>query len=192
MKLKVLYIIWSLGLGGAERVVINLAKGLDKTKFNPLICCLNDKGIFAQELEKEGIKVLELKKTWKFDFTVIKKLTAIIKENRIDIVHTHLWGANFWGRIAAQKAGVPVIVATEHNSDTWKTHLHFMLDRFLARKTDKIIAVSNSVKEFYVSKGIRAEKIEIIYNGIETRGQAPTGTIPFKNPGTDLCRNCSH
>jgi len=166
-RLNVLYLIWSLGLGGAERVIINLVKGLDKDKFKPVICCLNAAGQFAFELENQGIKVIALNKKGKFDISVIGKLIAVIKENNIDIVHTHLWGANFWGRIAAKKAGVKVIIATEHNEDVWKPELFFILDRWLARSTDKIIAVSNKVKEFYVGKGIPEEKIEVIYNGVD-------------------------
>ena len=46
-KINILYVIWSLGLGGAEQVVINLVKGLNRDKFHPIVCCLNDKGQFA-------------------------------------------------------------------------------------------------------------------------------------------------
>lgn len=168
MRINVLYIIWSLGLGGAERVVINLAKGLDKTRFNPTVCCLNEAGEFAAELEHLGIKVVALHKKSKADITVIRKLIAVIKEYNIQIVHTHLWGANFWGRIAAKVAGVPVIIATEHNVDIWKSNLNFALDRMLSHISDKIITVSRTVKEFYIKHGIPAGKIEVIYNGIDT------------------------
>lgn len=166
MRVNILYIIWSLGLGGAERVVINLAKGLDKARFNPMVCCLNEAGEFAAELESAGIKVIALHKKSKADITVIAKLITVITENNIQIVHTHLWGANFWGRIAAKFAKVPVIIATEHNVDIWKSGLNFILDRLLARISDKIIAVSQSVKGFYIKQGIPAGKIEVIYNGI--------------------------
>ena len=176
-KLSVLYIIWSLEIGGAERVVVNLAKGLDKSKFVPLVCCLNEKGALAQELEKEGVRVIALHKQRRIDVSVIKKLVEIIRENHIDIVHTHLWGANFCGRIAARKAKVPVIIATEHNSDIWKTRTYFMLDWWLSLITHKIIAVSESVKAFYVQHGIDPKKIEVIYNGIET------GTVSLKSQG---------
>ncbi|MDP3789080.1 MAG: glycosyltransferase, partial [Candidatus Omnitrophota bacterium] len=168
-KVKILYLIWSLGLGGAERVVINLAKGLDRTKFNPMVCCLNAKGQFACELENAGIAVIALHKRGPFDIGVIGKLVSVIKKHEIDIMNTHLFGANFWGRIAANIAAIPVI-ATEHNVDVWKTKFHFALDRLLARKTNKIIAVSNTVKEFYADRGIRPDKIRVIYNGIEVSG----------------------
>jgi glycosyltransferase involved in cell wall biosynthesis len=177
--INVLYIIWSLDLGGAERVVINLAKGLDKDRFNPMVCCLNEQGKFADELEKEGIRVIALNKKSKLDFTVINKLARIMKENNINVVNTHLWGANFWGRIAAKLAKVPVIIATEHNEDTWKLPFYFLFDNILSDWTDKIIAVSSSVKEFYVSKGIPTDKIEVVYNGIDIKqGQSPSGTVP--------------
>ena len=166
-RVNVLYVIWSLGLGGAEQVVINLVKNLDKTKFNPMVCCLNDKGKFSDELEREGIKVIALNKRGKIDISIIPKLISVMKKNRIDVVNTHLWGANFWGRIAAKMAAVKVIIATEHNEDVWKTKAHYLLDRLLNRWTDKVIAVSNSVKEFYVNTaGLKADRIKVIHNGV--------------------------
>lgn len=169
-RINVLYVIWSLGLGGAERVVINLAKGLDKMRFNPIVCCLNDKGEFANELEDIGIKVIPMYKKGKFDYRLIGRLTNLMREEKIDIVHTHLFGANLWGRVAAIKAKVPVIIATEHNVDFYKRLYHFIIDKFLSISTDRIIAVSNKVKKFYVNRGIKPDKIEVIYNGIKTDG----------------------
>ncbi len=165
--LNVLYITLNLGQGGAERVVINLAKALNRSKFKPTVCCLYDKGSFAEEVEKENIKVVALNKKSKIEPSIIGKLVGIIRENDIHIVHTHLWGANFWGRVAAKIAKTPIIIATEHNEDIWKSKFYFLLDKWLARWTDKVIAVSNSVKNFYVSKaGLDAKKIEVIHNGI--------------------------
>ncbi|MBI4982252.1 MAG: glycosyltransferase, partial [Candidatus Omnitrophica bacterium] len=173
-KLNVLFVIPSLELGGAERVVINLAKGLDRKIFNPMVCCLNEKGRFAEELEKEKIKVIALNKKGPLDLSIISKLVKVMKKNQVDVVNTHLWGANFWGRIAAQKAGVKTVIATEHNVDVCKNWLYFVLDRWLSYKTDKIITVSKSVKEFYVSKGIPEKKIEVVYNGIDIKQIRPS------------------
>lgn len=167
MPINILYIIWSLGLGGAEQVVINLARGLDRSKFQPFVCCLNDKGTFASVLESSGIKVYEIRKKPGLDFSVVPKIVNIIRENNIDVVHTHLWGANFWGRFAARAAGVPV-VATEHNVDVWKTPVHFMIDRYLFGKTSALIVVSDEVGRFYSKKlRVPVEKIRVVYNGVD-------------------------
>ncbi len=168
-KINILYIIWALGLGGAERAVISLAKGLDKARFNPVICCLNWPGEFACEVELENIKVVSLNKKPGVDLAVINKLINVIRENKIDIVHTHLWGANFWGRIAAKVARVPVIIATEHSTPSFKSLFKKFADRVLAKFTDKIIAVSEEVKNSNSKEiGIKEEKFEVIYNGVDT------------------------
>ncbi len=167
-------------------MVVNMAKGLDRERFIPFVCCLNGKGPLADELEQVGIKVFALNKKPGIDFGIIGKLVNVIKENQISVVHSHLWGANFWGRIAAQRAGVPVIIAQEHNSDTWKSWLHVMLDRRLSKSTDVVVAVAQSVKEFYVAKGIPAEKIEVIYNGIEI---ASVASLPRNDTLKVLPRN---
>src|SRR3989338_1404247 len=111
MKINVMYLIEDLQLGGAERVVVDLARSLDKTRFNVSVCCLRTKGQFAYLLETENIPVFELNKRPKLDLSVIFKIKKVLKDNDIHIVHTHLWVANFWGRIAAKLAGVPHIVA---------------------------------------------------------------------------------
>ena len=91
-----------------------------------------------------------------------------MKMHKIQVVHTHLWGANFWGRAAALVARVPFIIATEHNLDPWKRKYHLIIDKYLSRHTHKVIAVSNTVKDFYVSKAkISSNRITVIHNGIE-------------------------
>ena len=164
--INVLYVIWSLGLGGAEQVVISLARGLDKSRFRPFIACLNDEGRFAEELKKDGIEVFSLNKVKGIDLSVVPKLVKIIRENDINIVHTHLWGANFWGRFAANAAKVPVVV-TEHNVDVWKTPFHFLIDRWLFGRTDRFIAVSETVRDFYSRKlSVSKDRMQVVYNGI--------------------------
>lgn len=176
--IKVMSIIWSLGLGGAEQVVIRLAAGLDRKRFVPLICCLNAEGPFAQRARLAGIEVMALGKRGRYDAAVLWKLIRVMRSRRIDVVHTHLWGANFWGRIAARCAGVPTVVATEHNVDTWKKPYHFVIDRFLARWTTRLVAVSQQVREFYESHGIGLGRWRVLYNGVDATAATPRGRGP--------------
>lgn len=168
MKINILYIIWSLEVGGAERIVISLAKYINKEKYNPIVCCLNHKGKLAEELEKIGIKVIALNKKPGIDLSIIPKLIRVIKDNRIHIVHTHLWTADFWGRIAAKFSEVPVIISTAHNVDCWKPKIFLFIDKLLTGFSDIIIAVSEEVKNFYLKTAkLPREKIITVFNGIE-------------------------
>lgn len=166
-KYTVLYLIWSLGLGGAERVVVDLANHLDRKRFRLIVCCLNEPGEFAGTLKKD-VPLYAIRKRPFIDVSVIPKLVRIMRTEKVDVLHAHLWGANFWGRIAAVLAGVPVRIVTEHNEDVWKNRFHFFCDRVLSWKTDCFVAVSGAVAEFYRKRaGVPSCKIHIIHNGIE-------------------------
>jgi len=170
-RVNVLYVIWSLDTGGAEQVVAALAKGLDSQRFRTIVCCLNWEGELADSVKNHGIPIIALNKRKGFDPMIIGKLRRLMRQYEIDVVHTHLWTSNFWGRIAAATARVPAVVATEHNVDLWKSPYHFFCDRQLARVTSRVVYVSDAVKSFYVGKtGIDAPKGLRIHNGIETSG----------------------
>ena len=165
--LNVLYVIWSLRPGGAERVVVNLANNLSRERFRPVVCCLNDPGEWASLL-RDDVPLHFLDKRPSIDLSMISKIGRLIKQENIDIVHTHLATANTWGRLAAVIRRVPVILATEHSTDVWKSWYQFPIDRILTRFSTKLIAVSHSVERFYCDRlKLSRQKVDVIYNGIE-------------------------
>jgi glycosyltransferase involved in cell wall biosynthesis len=167
-RLTVLYVIWSLQMGGAERVVFELARSLDRRAFRPLVACLNFKGALAGPLEADGIPVVGLDKRPKFDPSVLVKLVRLMRRERVDVVHTHLWTSSFWGRLAAAAARVPVIVVTEHNLDTWRRAPHWLADRLLGRVTDDWIFVSDEVEAFYRARlPIPWDRAHVVHNGVD-------------------------
>ena len=180
---KILYVIWSLAVGGAERVVSLLARHLDPSSYRPMVACLNDAGQLAGPLEEAGVPVVAMHKQGLADVRVLWRLIRLIHRERIQLVHTHLWGGNLWGRLAARLAGVPM-VATEHNTDVWKRPWHFAVDRWLARRTHALVAVSGAVREFYIAHGLPADRVETIPNGIETdRFPAPSRSSLYDTLG---------
>ena len=164
---KIMYLIWSLDLGGAEQVVVDLVKKLDRQNFEPLVCCLNEKGRSASQVEKLGVKVIALHKKPKIDLFIIPKLVCLMKMEKVDLIHTHLFTANLWGRIAAKLAGVPV-VSSEHGMDLWRKRIHLTFDSLLTRTNKRIIFVSEGVKRFYMSRNHSLNgKSRVIHNGID-------------------------
>jgi glycosyltransferase involved in cell wall biosynthesis len=167
--IRVVHVIWSLGLGGAEQVVIRLAAGLDRRRFEPLICCLDEAGSFAPQAQEAGVEVVALGKRGPVDARAAYRLARLLRSRRTQVVHTHLWGANVWGRLAALLARVPCIVASEHNVDTWKKAYHFMIDRTLTPGTTHLVAVSQQVREFYEAHGVGRGRWQVVYNGVDVR-----------------------
>lgn len=171
-----LYVIWGLEVGGAEKVVELLATHCDRRSYRPLVACLHRLGPLADRLRRQGIPVFCLGKRRGLDLRVLPKLIHLMRRERVEIVHTHLWTANLWGRLAAWLAGVPVIIATEHNVDTWKRPIHFLCDRLLSRVSATIVCVSESVQAFYQRHLPSVNgKLVTIYNGIEpARDRSPS------------------
>ena len=167
-RINVLLLVESMEVAGAEQVVLSLAQGLDRTRFRPLVCCLVDEGPLAEVLKRDRVPVFALGKRPGFDVSVVGRLMRVLRDEHIDVVHTHVWNADVWGRFSAWLARVPVRMMTAHSVDVWKTRAHLAVDWGLARVSDHVLCVSAAVKDFYRTRaGVPARKLSVILNGID-------------------------
>jgi sugar transferase (PEP-CTERM/EpsH1 system associated) len=179
--MRIAHVNWSLGLGGAEQVIIHLARECARRGHQVTVFTLNEPGAFAGRVTEAGIEVVPLHKRGRYDHAVLWRLAREFRVRRIEVVHTHLWGGNLWGRLAARLAGVPVVVSTEQNIDPWKPWYYLMLDRWLASWATTLVAVSEEVRRWYEARGVGRGRWQVIYNSIpippmppsaRTRGEA--------------------
>ncbi|MBN2189631.1 MAG: glycosyltransferase [Candidatus Aureabacteria bacterium] len=166
------HIISSMDLGGNERMLSAIIAGLDSNIYHNHIIFLDrgsDKSKFLKDYaEQSGVKTLVISSKGYFDWSVVKKLGSALKSVNPDIVHTHLYLAQIYGRIAARNAAVPVIISSEQNVYFYKKHFPFrLLEKYLSGFTTRIIASSNGVRQYLIDKvGIQKDKINVIYNCI--------------------------
>ncbi|MFC1807901.1 glycosyltransferase [Candidatus Omnitrophota bacterium] len=171
IKKRIAYVVWQLEPWGAERVVINLAKNIDRSKFEPYVICINEAGSVSDELNDAGIPVITVNKRSKVDIIALFRLIRIFSKYNFDIIHTHMFTSNLWGRIANIFAGKKPLAITEHNVDEWKGKIELTLDKILLPCTDKLICVSEKVKSFYDSKlSLRNGKSVVCHNGVDVTG----------------------
>jgi len=167
-KIKILYIISSTGFSGAEKLLLDLISKLDKNKFDiTTVCILNNKKLEDKFLERGySIKFIIKNKNL---FRFINKLYKFIKDNEFDIVHTHLFGADVFGGIAAKRAGVKKIISTEHNINISEGKIkHFIKGVVLRKCFTNIIAISDSIHKYIKEKyKVMPERIIKISNGID-------------------------
>lgn len=172
--LRILFMIDELDIGGTEQQILELARRIDRTRFEPHVCCFRY-GRKAKEIESFGVPVHHEPKRLKADPGLILRLASLMRRERFDIVQTYLWTANTWGRLAARLAGVPITVASERNVDIWEERYKRVIGRWLARSTDGIIANSEAVRRYLLERGgLPPEKVVTIYNGVNfERFRAP-------------------
>ncbi|MFD9263510.1 glycosyltransferase, partial [Streptomyces sp. NPDC059538] len=111
-SVKALHIITGLGVGGAEQQLRLLLRHM------PMQCdvlTLTNPGPVAEGLRADGVRVVHLGMRGNRDLGALPRLVKFIRRGQYDLVHTHLYRACVYGRLAARLAGTGATVATEHS-----------------------------------------------------------------------------
>ena len=122
--LHVMFVLTSMPVGGAETLLVELVRGMDKNRFIPEICCLKEPGELGEMLQSE-MRVHHTLIGAKWDLGVLIRLWKLFRNRQTDAVVTVAAGDNmFWGRLAARLARVPVVISALHSTgwpDGWST-----------------------------------------------------------------------
>ena len=165
---RVMFLLTSMPIGGAETLLVNLVRRLDRSRIEPLIGCMKQKDVLGQMLSEE-IPVFANLINHKYDFAVLGRLKRLFIEQDVDAVITIGAGDKmFWGRLAAQRAKVPVILSALHSTG-WPDGVG-RLNRMLTGITDGFIAVARQHAQYQVEQEkFPEEKVFLIPNGIDTQ-----------------------
>lgn len=177
-KINILYIITKLELGGAQKHLLSLITNLDKSKYSIFLFTAKEGLLLNDALSIGGLytkksSFLERKIDLFKDFAALLEIYSFIKENNIDIVHTHSSKAGIVGRLAARLARVKIVIHTVHGwpfndyQNFVVRYVYIWLERIAARFSDKLIIVSGFDRE----KGLKNrigddDKYVLIYYGI--------------------------
>jgi glycosyltransferase involved in cell wall biosynthesis len=165
--LRVMFVITSMPVGGAETLLTELIRRMDRGQFLPELCCLKYFDPLGEVLAQEIPAFTELL-AHKYDVRVLWRLTQLMRRRRIDAVVTVGTGGDkmFWGRLAAWLAGVPVICSALHSTGL-PDHVEFA-NRLLAPLTDAFIAVAEPHGRYLAEhEGCPARKVRVIPNGVD-------------------------
>ena len=164
--LNVLQLIPTLDRSGAEKQMVLLSRGLPRDRFRVEVAALTRLGPLAAELVEVGIPVTSIGKRHKVDPLALGRLIRFLRAKKFDVVQTWIYAADTYGRVAAKRAEVPVVVTAEMAVDLWKGRSERAVDRFLGRWTDRVVGNSQAVVDFYAKVGIPPNKLAMIPSGI--------------------------
>lgn len=166
--IKVLNIISDTNIGGAGRVILNYLRCADRSRFETWIA-LPRGSLLKPPLEEAGGRVLEVDgiNDRSYHREDVKALTALLRDARPDIVHTH---GCLSGRIAAKKCRIPVVYS-RHSAFPVPARLKYPPGRWVNRLVnehyaDRIIAVSPATRDNLTEAGVSPKKITVVMNGV--------------------------
>lgn len=178
LRLKVLHIHTLPVISGSGINTLLTMIGLSKNRYDVEFACAPG-GPLADEVIEKGIKFHPIRNFVQRisiydDLMALWELVWLIRQQRYDIIHTHNSKAGFIGRLAAGIAGVPIIVHTIHGfafhefEKVPRRRLFVWLERFAAKLADKLIVISEPLREWGLSLKIgKPEQYVTIYSGIE-------------------------
>jgi glycosyltransferase involved in cell wall biosynthesis len=178
--MRILHVITGLAAGGAERQLQLVIRHLPE-RHHCEVATLTNPGAVADALRAEGVTVHDLAMRGNRDLAVLPRLTGLIRHGRYDVVHTHLYRAGLYGRLAARLAGVRRVVATEHSLQPGVIEGRPVTSGVKAlylgaeRLGSTTVAVSHQVAGTLDDWGVPARRVQLLPNGIESaRYMLPT------------------
>lgn len=177
--LRVLFVTTSMPVGGAETLLVNLVRRLDRRRFEPEVVCLKQAGPLGEALSAELPVHAQLLSS-KWDLRVLPRLARLVRRpRRAAVVTVGAGDKMFWGRLAARAAGSPAVCAALHSTG-WPDEVG-RLNRWLTPLTDAFIAVADGQAQYLASAyGFPAGKIHTIPNGVDAERFAPRDGGPTR------------
>ena len=169
-RLRVLQVIGSLHIGGAENVVVNLARHLDPDRFDVRVCCTRERGVLAERLASEGVDVrLVAPKPRILRYATPLRLLGRILRTRPDVIHTHGVPAMLHtGPLAALRVLPPWVHTFHFGNYAAGLTREMEIERRLCRRASHLVAVSETQRRTLLEHyALPPEALGTIVNGVD-------------------------
>ena len=163
----ILHTIETGGPGGAETVVLELASHLDPERFRSLVVLPGGRWL-PKKLRERGLPTITASsKAW-YDLSLVRTLTRVVRQERVDLIHSHLPDQNFYSCLASRVARCKVVV-TYHGSPAISANAgakRAIKSWVVRHSADAVVVVSDYLRDLLAGAGFPSERIVRIYNGV--------------------------
>ena len=168
-KIKLLQITHDLAIGGLQQVVVNICRSINRDKFDVSVLCLRSLGELVPEIESLGIKVTcLLQKNKGTDYLSFLRVAKILRQENIEVIHTHNTQPFVDGTIGALLSGVKTIIHTDHARPFPDKKRYMFAEWAMSHFSHKIVGVSDHTSQNLMEfEKISPKKIVTILNGID-------------------------
>jgi glycosyltransferase involved in cell wall biosynthesis len=177
-RIHIMQVTFGMAIGGMERVIMELCRYVDPSRYRLSICCISKRGPLADRMESEGVQVVFCQNQSKFGkyFRGVE-LGKVFREQKVDLLHTHHMPAFIDSTLGKVLSGVPILINTDHCKQ-YPIELRWqILEKGCSLFADSIIAVSDHTRNDLIKyQRLAPEKLQVIRNGIDvtfTRPETP-------------------
>ncbi len=171
-RVRILYVVTTLAVGGAERSLYELVRGLDRSRYDPMVCSLISRGALAKPLEELGVTVVELGVGPGAAELHGFGIAPLLWRFRPRIVHSRLILSNLWARIGALFDAS--VISEERGLANERPRWITTVNRWSQRTVTAHVANSQAVAQRMQRRdGIASERIRVIYGGVDTARFSP-------------------
>ena len=166
---RVLHLVSSGGLYGAEHVILNLARSENTVCYVGALYNVHSPHVeVIDEAEKRGLRTVVFDSRGRIDLGTVFQIKRFLRNNRIDILHTHGYKSDIVGFLAAFLTKIKW-VATNHvwHPMSGKLRMYESLDAFALRFARRVVAVSYEIRDDLISRNVSSANIRVIDNGID-------------------------
>lgn len=164
-----------LGVAGMEHVVASLVRGMPRSTYASAVWCIEEADTLGRELRREGYEVVEWRRRRRRDVALFFRLAALMRSERIDVLHCHDELSWFYGAVGAWLGGVSRVLVTMHGRRSDIARRHLWEQRFLASLSRTVVSVSQYLREQIIDEiKVAPDKAITVYNGVAVAPQPPT------------------
>jgi len=176
--MKILFFIRSLDVGGSQRQLTLLARGLAQRGHDVAVAVLYSGTAAEKALEQAGVRVVSFDKGGRWDLSPLWRLWRLFRTERADVVYPFLTTQTTLAALMVPRAISRLVfgvrsAAMELNNYDFLSTLMFRLEALLSRRADLVIVNAEAARTDAVARGLPPDRIAVVANGIDTDAMRP-------------------
>ncbi len=177
MTTRVLLIIDEMEVGGTQRQMLNLVRGLDRNEFAIEVAYFRQSSFLIDEFKAIGVPVHHLPKRARIDVSFLRALRRLIVKGGFQLVHAFSFTSELWSAVAIRSlmpARRPALISSVRGTYEWYSPTQWRLKRWVTAQSALVIANSRNAASYAATKmGLPESGIQVVYNGLPEMALRP-------------------
>lgn len=170
-RIRLALITDEMEAGGSQRQIVNLARHLDRKRFEVTVLYFVNTSHMLDELHAAGVRTLQVEKRRRFDLGFIRALIGCLRRERFDVIHCFSFSAELWGCVAAMLLGPglrPKLLSSIRGRYEWYSPLQWRIKRWVTQRSFLAVSNSQAGAEYALERmRLAAGRCVVIPNGVE-------------------------